>query len=400
MIATCRSAFNQAFSPEKYQAYLQIIQSDFPGALDFRVAETPVFIPKGFKQKMLDTCEDIIQLISSSGYKIRSDQAIPPGLHVPGEEGHPHFLIFDFGICTDDTGAYTPMLIEMQGFATLFAYQLHQYGAAASAYHLPTGFSPYFGDFNEVKTKDFLQRLITADTEPGHTVLLELFPEKQKTRIDFKYTEKFWGVPTVCLTEIHREGADLYYNRNGQRIKIERIYNRIIFDELSRQAPDIRQKAQILFQPLNVKWVTHPNWFYRVSKYTLPFLDHPNVPKTWFLSEIPQIPPDLENYVLKPLFSFAGQGVIIDVKIEDIEAIAPDERKNYILQKKVPYAPAIETPDEPAKAELRVFYLWPDGAESPVPVCNLARLTKEKMVSVAMNKNKTWIGGSFALFEQ
>src|SRR5690606_37169005 len=121
-------------------------------------------------------------------------------------------------------------------------------------------------------------------------------------------------------------------------------------------------------------------------------------PTTYFLSSIKQIPADLENYVLKPLFSFAGQGVIIDVTDDDITAVKDPE--NWILQKKVKYADVIATPDEPAKAEIRIFYFWKDGEARPQPANNLARLSKGKMIGVRYNKDKEWVGGSLAYFER
>ena len=141
-----------------------------------------------------------------------------------------------------------------------------------------------------------------------------------------------------------------------------------------------------------------PPWFYRISKYTLPFIQHPYVPETKFLSEVNPVPQDLENYVLKPLFSFAGQGVVIDVIPADIEKIT--DPHNWILQRKVKYADVIITPDEPAKAEIRIFYFWKDGEARPVATNNLARLSKGKMIGVRYNTNKEWVGGSLAFFEQ
>ncbi len=185
---------------------------------------------------------------------------------------------------------------------------------------------------------------------------------------------------------------------NGKETLINRIYNRVIFDELLQQEDWVQEKAKVLFEDIEVEWMPHPNWFYRISKYTLPLIQHPNIPPTQYLNKVAPIPEDLENYVLKPLFSFAGQGVVIDVTREDIQRIA--DPQNWILQKKVSYAPVIQTPDEPAKAEIRLFYFWPGNAERPIPVNNLARLSKGKMIGVRYNKDKTWTGGTFGLFEQ
>ena len=229
-------------------------------------------------------------------------------------------------------------------------------------------------------------------------ILLEIFPDKQKTRIDFFCTEDYTGIKPVCITELIAEGKQLFYMRDGNKIRIKRIYNRLIFDDLLQQTPAVQQKGKILFEALDVEWAPHPNWFYRISKYTLPFIRHPYVPATFFLSEIKQLPTDLDKYVLKPLFSFAGQGVIIDVTEDDIRNVK--DPQNWILQRKVNYASIIETPGEMAKAEIRLFYFWKDGAERPVATNNLARLSKGKMVGVRYNKDKDWVGGTFSWFEK
>ena len=402
MLEQPRYHFNQQFTGQKYQRYLDLLNADFPGALDFRVAETPVFVSRDLLKQMQGTCEYIIREVKKEDFLEKTFPAIAADRRVPGKEGRPHFLIFDFGICIDEEKKYTAQLIEMQGFPTLFAYQLEQYKAAEKAYELPTAFSPYMEGYDELKVKKEMNALLKGgdqtDNQFPHTVLLELFPEKQKTRIDFLYTQKHYGIPTVCLTQLKKVGNQLFYNKAGKDIKIDRIYNRLIFDELAGHSEFVQKQAAMLKEPLEITWVTHPNWFYRLSKYTLPFLTDPGIPETRFLSDYESFPEDLENYVLKPLFSFAGNGVIIDVTKADLEAVPKAQRSQFILQKKVNYAAVIQTPDQPAKAEIRLFYIWPEGSDSPKAICNLARLTKGNMVGVAQNKNKTWVGGSFALF--
>lgn len=398
MIAPIRLQYNQSFTEEKYQQFLSEIEKQFPGQLDFRVAETPVFIPKEFIQKALGACEAIIDRIQQSDYKSLSDRAIPAEVNTPNEDGQPQFLAFDFGVCNNPAGELEPQLIEMQAFPSLFAWQTELSEIHAKHFFTPAGFSTYLNGFDRQKYAMLLHKIIIGDAAPEHVVLLEIFPERQKTRIDFAATEKMIGIKTVCLTQLIKEGKDLFYESDGRKIKIERIYNRLIFDDLHQQTAEVQEKGKILQQELNVTWIPHPNWFYRLSKFTLPFIKHPFVPETEFLNQVASLPGDLENYVVKPLFSFAGQGVIIDVTKEAIEKISDPE--NWILQRKVTYATAIETPDGPAKAELRIFYFWEDGAQRPIATNNLARLSKGKMVGVRYNKDKTWVGGSFCLFEQ
>jgi hypothetical protein len=398
MISSIRQQYNEQFTEEKYRAYIKDLDQKYPGQLEFRVAETPIFVPKDFTQKMLEACEAILNQVTTDEYKKQSDSAIPPRLHVPNQNEYPHCIAFDFGICKNAMGDLEPQLIEMQGFPTLFAWEAVIGEIYAKHFWCPDGFSDYLNGFNKESYVELLKKVIIGDSPVENVILLEIFPEKQKTRVDFSATEDLLGIKTVCLTKLIQEEKDFYYMRDGIKTKIKRIYNRLIFDDLFQQAPEVQEKGKLMMQELNVEWVPHPNWFYRLSKFSLPFIKHPYVPETRFLNDVNELPADLENYVVKPLFSFAGQGVIIDVTKEQVEKI--EDPENWIIQRKVQYASAIETPDEPAKAEIRLFYFWEPGANRPVPANNLSRLSKGKMVGVRYNKDKTWVGGSFCLFEQ
>lgn len=397
MIPSFRKLFNQSFNKEKYKAFLKELENVHPGQIEFRVAETAIFIPKDFTNKMLDACESIIDIIADPKFKKLTKNAIPKNLNVPNENDHSHFICFDFGICTNENGEYEPQLVEMQGFASLFAYEALVPEIHRKHFYTPPGFSKFLNGYTKETYIQLLKEIIIANEKPKHVILLEIFPQKQKTRIDFYCTEDYLGIKMVCLTELIKEGKKLFYLNDGKKTEVKRIYNRIIFDDLMHQSAEVQGKGKILFEELDVQWIAHPNWFYRISKYTLPLINHPYVPKTFFLNEVKQIPYDLENYVLKPLFSFAGQGVVIDIKKEDIENVKDPE--NWILQRKVKYADVIETPDIPAKAEIRIFYFWKDAAARPVAANNLARLSKGKMIGVRYNKDKEWVGGSFCLFE-
>ncbi len=398
MIPAWRKKFNEEFTAQKYEAFLKELHEAHPGAIEFRVAETPVFVSKQFTTQMLSACESIIDTITAPGFKQLTANAIPQHLQVPGDEKHSHFIAFDFGICINDNGEYEPQLIEMQGFPSLFAYEVLLDDVFRNHFPVPANFSCYLSGHNRQSYIQLLKEIILGSHQPENVILLEIFPEQQKTRIDFRCTADYLGIKAVCLTELIKEGRKLYYNNNGTKTEIKRIYNRVIFDELQQQTADVQKKGKILFEELDVEWCPHPNWFYRISKYTLPLIRHPYVPPTYFLNEIKQIPADLENYVLKPLFSFAGQGVVIDVTQQDIENVT--DPANWILQRKVTYADVIQTPDIPAKAEIRIFYFWKDGEARPVATNNLGRLSKGKMIGVRYNKDKEWVGGSFCYFEQ
>ena len=398
MVPELRKEFNANFTIEKYEAFLEELHAVHPGAIEFRVSETVVFVPKYFTQKILDACESIVDIIVDPRFNDLTKNAIPKDLKVPGENNHSHFIAFDFGICINEEGEYEPQLIEMQGFPTLFAYEVVIDDIFRKHFDIPGNYSAYLGNHDKESYIKHFKEIVLGAHQPEHVILLEIFPHQQKTRIDFYCTQDYTGIKPVCLTELIKEGKKLYYLNEGKKTEIKRIYNRVIFDDLFQQTAEVQEKGKLLFEELDVEWVPHPSWFYRISKYTLPLIKHPYVPATFFLNEITQLPADLENYVLKPLFSFAGQGVIIDVTKEDIEKVKDPEK--WILQRKVKYADVIETPDVPAKAEIRIFYFWKDGQTRPVPANNLARLSKGKMIGVRYNKDKEWVGGSYCLFEK
>lgn len=397
MVPTLRKAFNDNFTDDQYQEFLQALDAAHPGAIQFRIAETPVFVPAAFIAKMLDACEHIIDIINDPRFRELTERSIPATEKVPNDNGHAHMIAFDFGVCTDEEGNLEPQLIEMQGFPTLFGFQVLYPELVREHFPVPEKYSHYLGGYNKETYIQALREVILGPHSPENVILLEIKPHEQKTRIDFYCTTDYVGIQPVCLTELIQEGRQLYYTNNGVKTQVKRIYNRVIFDDLNAQEASLLKFTDIT-KDLDVEWIPHPNWFYRVSKFTLPLIRHPYVPPTFYLDEIKQLPSDLENFVLKPLFSFAGQGVIIDLTKEDVENVKDPE--NWILQRKVKYAEVIPTPDVPAKVEIRIMYLWKDKASRPEPVINLARISKGKMIGVRYNMDKTWVGGSVCFFER
>lgn len=397
MVPSLRKVYNEVFTVEQYKRFQEDLNSKYPGAIEFRLAETPVFVGKGFAQKLFEACESIIDVITDPSFKSLTERSIPPGERVPHENDHAHMIAFDFGVCENEQGELEPRLIEMQGFPTLFGFQVYYPDLLRKYFPVPGNYAQYLNGLDHDSYIRQLREVIVGDTPVEQVILLEIKPHEQKTKIDFYTTRDYLGISIVCITELIREGKQLYYLRDGVKTPVKRIYNRVIFDELKAKKDQLGPYVDIT-QDLDVEWIPHPNWFYRISKFTLPFIRHPYVPETWFVNELKQLPSDLENYVLKPLFSFAGQGVKIDVTPDDLVDLPDPE--NWILQRKVKYAEVIPTPDVPAKVEIRIMYLWKDGWERPGPAINLARLSKGKMIGVDYNKNKEWVGGSVAYFEQ
>lgn len=393
MIPKYRKKFNEEFSAEKYHSVVENIENVAGTTLDFRNSESPIFLSKKFKNKLNDACNAIISQVKNFSNE-ELQEAIPPHLFVPNDTEKPEFLAIDFGICKNEKGEIVPQLIELQAFPTLYAFQEEYECTITETY-------PFLKELrNSIPKPDYIQFLkdvIIGDENPENVILLEIFPEQQKTKIDFYLTEKYIGIKTVCYTQIKKQGRKLFYENDGKLIEIKRIYNRVIFDELE-QHPDLQTEFKFTDE-VDVKWITHPNWFFKISKYILPKLNHEFVPKSYFLKDFPASE-NLENFVLKPLFSFAGSGVNLYPTSEIINQI--EDKENYILQRKVNYEPLFEDINgEFSKAEIRLLFLWKENAENPELMDNLVRMTKAEMVNVNFNKKDAiWIGSSIAFFEK
>ncbi len=359
------------------------------GMIPFRVAETPVFIPEELLNQMTTACDRMMDVILSDEYRKAAVRSVPDGCFVPGDEGRPTMMAFDFAVCRDESGSLVPMLIELQGFPSLFFYQHLLAQMYRKHFDLPEEISHLFGR-SEVEYLSLMRSVILNGHSPEHVVLLEIEPERQNTLIDFKATADKIGVAVVCITDVLREGRKLFYLRNEEKTEIKRIYNRVIFDEL-KSRHDLNLQFN-LTEDVDVEWVSHPNWFFKISKFTMPFLKSDFVPETFFLNEMKELPRDLENYVLKPLYSFAGSGVEFHVTPEIISNVKHPE--HYILQRKISYASVVISPTGGVKTEIRLLYVWPDGAPRPVPVINLCRLSKGEMIGVKYNKDQSWVGSS------
>lgn len=390
MIPELRKKFNSDFSEKVYQEYLDDLNSVLKYPTDFRVCETPLFLNHELTSELIKACDDVILQLQKEDFLQRSEEAIPDHLRVPNDFEHPPFLQLDFAI-TKNGEKFWPKLIELQAFPSLYGYQAYLSEAIKKHFDIPVGFHSYFSGLNKVSYRSLLTNIILGNHDPENVILLEIEPEKQKTRIDFAATEELTGISTVCISKIKKRGKKLFYVKDGKEIEVKRIYNRVIFDELERKNLqfDFDFKDEI-----DAEWAGHPNWFFKISKFSLPQLNGAYVPECYFLNELEKYPENLNDFVLKPLFSFAGLGVDVDVTKEKLDSI--ENKSNYILQQKVDYAPLIETPDGFSKVEIRMMFLWKDKNEKPLLVNNLIRTSKGKMMGVDFNKNKTWIGSSIA----
>ena len=387
-----RARFNADFSAAKYEALVRCIQQSERWPADFRISETPLFLTHEFREEIVAAAHEIVAQTRTPDFARHAATAIPPGLEVPNEPTHPNFLVVDFGVC-EEGGRLTPRLIELQAFPSLYGFQLLVLRCLRQVFAaIPRDWTSAFSGLKDETYLSLLREVIVGKSDPENVVLLDIEPEVQKTRIDFACTETLLGVRSVCLTKIKQRGRQLFYERDGRDVRIERIYNRVIFDELLRR-PDVIPGFRFQDE-LDVVWAGHPNWYFRISKHSLPFLKTAHTSPAFFADEFP---PDesLSDYVLKPLYSFAGLGVEMDPTLEKLAALS--EPHTWILQRKVTYAEFVPTVDDHrSKAEIRMMFLWPEEGE-PILVNNLVRMSQGRMMGVDFNKDKTWVGSSIAL---
>ena len=394
MVPELRRDFNSRFTEEKYQEKVRLLVEGTGHPIGFRICETPVFFSERLTRELVEAVDEIVDQVTSPAYLQEAERAIPPGLSVPGEDAFTTFLQVDFALVQGEDGEIHPQLIELQGFPSVYAFQWLLDRVTREVDGIPAGLTTYFGGLDDAGYAACLREVIVGDCDPENVVLLEIDPLNQKTRVDFSVTERLLGVRPVDVREVIERGGRLFYRQEGdggkssREVPIHRVYNRVIFDEMERRGLSL---DPVFRRELDVHWVGHPNWFLKISKFTLPFLHGRYVPRSYFVSDLGEVPEDLENYVLKPLYSFAGLGVEMGVTAERLRAI--DRPEHYILQRRVEYAPLIETPDGGAKAEVRMMLVGKKG-ERPILINNLVRVSKGLMSGVDFNKDKTWIGAS------
>ena len=391
MIPSLRERFNREYTPEKYRAFLAALDAACGTHVKFRVCETPCFFPRALVERLAAAGREMIhQLVDDPAYREAARAAIPPQFNVSGESPRPLFIQADFGLIRGTGGELEPRLVEIQAFPSLYAYQKMLLDAYRSIYALDPSLGGFLDFPDAVSYLAELRRAIVGAHDPENVVLLEIEPWEQKTLPDFTATKKLLGVRPVCITEVSKEGRRLFYEDAGRRIPILRIYNRVIVDELMRK--DLKLPFSFT-DDLDVEWAGHPNWFFRISKFSIPFLKHPAVPRSWFVDRVAEWPSDLENYVLKPLYSFAGLGVIVGPTRADLDAIPREKRHEYLLQERMRFEPVIATPHGATQAELRIMFLWVDELKAG-PI--IVRMGRGKMMGVDHNRDLEWVGASAA----
>jgi hypothetical protein len=420
LIPELRTRFNQEFTTQSYTDLLAFLDQHCGLKVEYRVAETPVFLPQAQLELMAAAGAELAQsLMGNPPYLAAARQAIPEGYRVADETAHPHFLTADFALVRDPTGELVPKLVEIQAFPSVYGYQVMLCSAYRDVFGLPDSLGNFLGGLTEASHWELLARTVLAGHDPENVVLTEVDPLHQKTRPDFEVTARRLGIAVVDIAELEAIGNKLHYrNTAGRLIPVDRIYNRAIAEELMIR--NIRLPFD-LTRAWDVEWAGHPNWYFLISKFSIPWLSragvaHPVVPPAVFLSDFldgdgrselaaagvalpANAGPDTvyHELLLKPLFSFAGKRIQFDPTQAQLERIPVSQRPNFLLQQRMSFVPTIETPHGPTQAEIRILYLWPDGG-SLTPALSLVRLGRGKMMGVDHNRNQEWVGASAAFF--
>jgi hypothetical protein len=399
-----RPLFNRSYSEDLYARMAALMDERLrTPQFGFRLAETPVFLPDDLRSRCETTAEEILALIRRPAIIAACQEAVPERYRTPRPDSLPHFVAIDLAIVRGATGELEPRLIELQGFSSLYGMQLVQGSVWSDVLGgvpgMPRRLTPLFSGLTFDTYVALLRDTIIADADPEQVILLDLDPENQKTVPDFRATARLLGVRAVCVTALRREGRRLFAPDDaGRMIPVRRILHRVVFDELERRHVPMCFDYR---DDLDVTWAAHPNWYWVWSKFTLPLIDHPRAPRTWRLSSLDRAPDDLSRYILKPIFSFAGRGVQVDVDSKVLDAIPSAERGGYLLQEKVEYAPALVAPDgSGVKVEIRMMFLRPEGSDRLVLAVNLCRLSRGKMHGVDHNRDLRWVGSSVAIWPE
>ena len=393
MIPEARAAFNAVVSPERHRLVLDRMHERIGGEIPFRIAESPLFLPSPLLHEMDRASREIMAVLQADrGYRRAADAIVPRERLYPGEDEHPLFVCFDYALAREG-GRVAPRLTEFQGFPSLTAFQYFLSHDFRDVYGLPETLTFIGDELSDQAFQELFRAAVLGSHAPENVVLLDVSPWQQGTWPDFRLTERLLpGIAVRCPSDLWRSGRGLVYEKDGRAIPVKRVFNRVIWSDLERLQEDLDWSFH---DELDFEWAGHPNWFFRYSKLALPWISHPTVPRTQILDREGRWPGDLERYVLKPLFSFSGRGVVLDVTRDVLDAIPSEERSDYILQEKFEYADVIAGPGFSVRSEVRLMYVWLDR---PRLVGLLPRMSRGRLMGCDANRTDPWTGHGVAFW--
>ena len=408
MVPSLRARFNEGFKSGRYTEMMGDLTARVRCPIEFRVSETPCFFPGPLMESLVGASQAMLgSLLGDIAYRAVADDVVPARFRVAHSESAPTFVQVDFGLVREGNRV-EGRLVELQAFPSLYAFQTilgesfqREYGLGKSE-----GLTPFLDGLDRDDYLALMRRALLGRHDPTNVVLMEIEPRKQKTLPDFNGTEDLWGVRAIDINDVIVEGTGdgrrLFYRRDGALTRILRIYNRVIPDELERKGLSLPFDYR---DDIDVEWLGAPDWYFRLSKFSIPHITHPWVPVTVFLHDAVEdngrlgaAYADRERWLLKPLFSFAGGGIIFAPTDEQIAAIPEHERPSYILQERVAFTPVIETPHGATQAELRIMMVRENDTYRAV--LPLVRMGRGKMMGVDHNKGLDWVGASAAFMTE
>ncbi len=385
--------FNAAFEPEKYQRLKENIDKKVGAAPFRRLCETPVFIPKDLFDEIKNCSNEIITQAMSPSTLAKVEPYVMDEFKLNKRPTQPNFILVDFAMADDGLGGVVPKLVEMQSSSSLFLFMMLLAKEHKDIYKLGDeyGYLDYgVDDLGYIKQ---IRNAVLGNHKAKHVALLDIEPQKETSLVDYNAFEQIIGIKALGIRDIVRKENKLYYHEGNDLIQIHRVYNRIIPEDFA--AKNLREIAPFNFkEELDVEWLSHPHWDFLMSKATMPHLNHRSVPKTYYLNEIKELPKDIENYVLKPIFAYGGRGVKINITDKDITEIPTEERSGYVLMEKIRYCSFVENlTGEKSKAEVRLMFTWSETGLTPaIMMARVFRGEKSNTSSNQYQEDDNWVG--------
>ena len=350
MIPALRHDFNTRFRPETFRTLLHSLDAIARTHVAFPVAETPCFFPASMLDEMSRIGIDLtLQLVNDPDYLARSLAAIPEAWRAADQNAHPHFLTADFGLVREHSGRLAPRLVEMQAFPSVFGFQWAVSEAYRSAFSLDPSLRYLLGGLDESQFWKLLARTIVAGHDPETVVLIDVDPANQKTLPDFHITADRLGIRIVDIAALEVLDPSRDSPTQLDRVSATAITAASFPFAASTIAPSSTSSSagkspssSTTASPSTLNGPAIPTGISTSASSpspssTIPPFRPPSSSTTGSESSAPasksargpkesprdRLPADRDRLILKPLYSFAGQGILFAPTDDQLAAIPP-----------------------------------------------------------------------------
>jgi len=307
----------------------------------FKATSSEVFLfPKELKSELIEAATGITNQLFSSRVLTLAESNITDNSNILDFRSYknlpePYFMTIDLAYAPG--GGTNFKLIEAQAFLSISHMFFEHYSKLLDLNR------DVFLNFEAYQ--HFLRKI-----QNNHSILLEDCPWEQKTAIDFHLLQKQASIEVLNFRGILGSHA----------LKEKLIYNRLIFADLTAQE---FANAKISLSGLpNARWLHHPDWYYFVSKSSLPYITSPWAAQSFLVADKPlNFEPKSNAWVLKPLFDYGCSGVNLNPSRTDIENV--DAPKEWLLQQKIELK---HLPGTELFGEIRVVLFNTDNGWEPV----------------------------------